>query len=245
MKIIFRIYQWLIAAPIMILITILACIFSLLVCLISGHKYGGYIIPRLWSRAVCALAFVRVKVNGTQLLDKQQAYVFVANHQSAFDIWAIYGYLGHNFKWLMKKSLEKVPMVGFTCKTVGHVFVDDSTVAGIKSTIEDAKKMLRQGMSLVIFPEGTRSHDGKMSPFKRGAFMLASEFGVPVVPITIDGAFERMSRDSYNITPGTITITIHQPIEPTENGFNTKRLMTECRTAINSALPSHHKDESV
>ncbi|MCM1319181.1 MAG: 1-acyl-sn-glycerol-3-phosphate acyltransferase [Muribaculaceae bacterium] len=242
MRYIYRIYQWIIAAPIMVVLTILACIFSLLVTMVAGHKRGGYWVPMVWSRAVCALALIRVKVIGRELLDKKQSYVFVANHQGAFDIWAIYGYLGHNFKWLMKKSLEKVPMVGFTCRVVGHVFVDDSTVAGIKETISDAEVMLHKGMSLVIFPEGTRSHDGHMMPFKRGAFMLASEFGAPVVPITIDGAFDVMSRDTYNITPGKIIITIHNPIYPGENGFNTKRLMADCRTAINSSLPPRHQD---
>lgn len=242
MKYIFRIYQWTIGAVVMVIVTILACIFSLLFSLIFGHKAGGYYVPMLWSRCVCALAFIRVKVKGKELLDKKQAYVFVANHQGAFDIWAIYGYLGHNFKWLMKKSLEKVPLVGFTCRVVGHVFVDDSSVAGIKETIKDAEVMLHDGMSLVIFPEGTRSHDGHMNPFKRGAFMLASEFGMPVVPITIDGAYKVMPRNSYNITPGTITLTIHKPIIAPEGGFNTKRLMAQCREAINSALPAENQD---
>lgn len=242
MKYIFRVYQWVIAAPIMVIITLLACIFSMLGTLVAGHRWGGYWVPMVWSRCVCALAFVRVKVKGRELLHRNQSYVFVANHQGAFDIWAIYGFLGHKFKWLMKKSLEKVPMVGFTCKTVGHVFVDDSSVAGIKQTISDAEKMLGQGMSVVIFPEGSRSHDGHMIPFKRGAFMLAGEFGLPVVPITIDGAFKVMPRHTYNITPGTITLTIHKPITPGEKGFNTKKLMADCRAEINSALPPSCQD---
>lgn len=242
MKYIFRVYQWVIAAPIMIVLTILACIFSLLGSWIFGHRWGGYWVPMIWSRCVCCLAFLRIKVYGRENLDPKQSYVFVANHQGAFDIWAIYGYLGHKFKWLMKKSLENVPLVGFTCKVCGHVFVDDSSVAGIKQTIADAEKMLSQGMSVVIFPEGSRTHDGHMIPFKRGAFMLAAEFGLPVVPITINGAFDAMPRSSYNITPGRITLTIHKPIYQPENGFNTKKLMAECRQAINSALVSKYQD---
>lgn len=97
-------------------------------------------------------------------------------------------------------------------------------------------------MSVVIFPEGSRSHDGHMIPFKRGAFMLAGEFGLPVVPITIDGAFKVMPRHTYNITPGTITLTIHKPITPGEKGFNTKKLMADCRAEINSALPPSCQD---
>lgn len=242
MKYLFRIYQWLIAAPLMIVLTILTCIGSLLTSLIFGHRWGGYWIPMIWSRCVCALAFVRVSVEGRENLDAKQSYVFVANHQGAFDIWAIYGFLGHKFKWLMKKGLEKIPMVGYTCKVCGHVFVDDSSIAGIKQTISDAEKMLSQGMSVAIFPEGSRTHDGHMIPFKRGAFMLAGEFGLPVVPITINGAYNVMSRDTYNISPGKIRLTIHKPIYPGENGFNTKKLMTECRTAINSSLVPEYRD---
>lgn len=243
MKYLFRIYQWIIAAPLMVVATILACIATLLGTLIFGHRKAGYWPPMIWSRCVCALAFVRVRVVGRHQLDAKQSYVFVANHQGAFDIWAIYGFLGHKFKWLMKKSLEKVPLVGFTCRIAGHVFVDDSSVAGIKQTIADAEKMLGNGMSLVIFPEGHRSYDGHMTPFKRGAFMLAGEFGLPIVPVTIDGAFKVMPRNSYNITPGTITLTIHEPIFPDKQGFNTRAIMKRCREEINSSLPEGHKDE--
>ena len=243
MKYLFRIYQWIIWLPLLVVITILACIFSLLGTLLFGHRWGGYWVPMVWSRMVCWISFVRVKVVGKKLLNKKQSYVFVANHQGAFDIWAIYGFLGHKFKWLMKKSLEKVPFVGFTCKMVGHVFVDDSSIAGIKQTIEDSQKMLKGGMSLTIFPEGSRTHDGHMIPFKRGAFMLAAEFKLPVVPITIDGAFSVMPRHSYYIHPGTIKVTIHEPIFPDpEKRFNTKKLMAQVRTEINSSLPAEFKD---
>jgi len=242
MKVLFRVYQWLIWAPLLVIVTVLACSFTLLGVLLFGHAKAGYGVPMVWSRVVCAISFVRVKVVGRELLDKKQSYVFVANHQGAFDIWAIYGFLGHNFKWLMKKSLEKVPMVGFTCRQVGHVFVDDSSVAGIRQTITGAEKMLKNGMSLVIFPEGSRTHDGHMIPFKRGAFMLASEFRLPVVPVTIDGAFRVMPRDTFNLTPGVITLTVHKPIFPGEGGFNTKKLMAVCRQEINSSLPAGYRD---
>lgn len=142
----------------------------------------------------------------------------------------------------MKKELEKVFMVGPACKRAGQIFVDDSNIHAIKQTIADAESTLKDGMSLVIFPEGSRSWDGKMIPFKRGAFMLASEFKLPVVPITIDGSFRTMPRSTYNITPGTITLTIHKPIYPGERGFNTKQLMAQCREVINSSLPPSDRD---
>lgn len=145
----------------------------------------------------------------------------------------------------MKKELEKIFMVGWACHRAGHVFVDDSSIGSIKQTIEEAEEKLKDGMSLVIFPEGSRSWDGKMIPFKRGAFMLASEFKLPVVPITIDGSYKAMPRFTYNITPCTITLTIHKPIYPGERGFNTKQLMAQCREEIESSLPEKDKGMSL
>ncbi len=237
MKIIFRIYQWLIAGPILLAVTILTCFFTIFGTALGGHRIFGYWPAHYWSRIMCTLWCVRIKVKGRENIDKNVSYVFVANHQGAFDIWAIYGYLNHQFKWLMKKSLEKIPLVGYSCKKAGHVFVDDSNIAGIKETIAEAEKRLKNGMSVVIFPEGSRSWDGKMIPFKRGAFMLAGEFKLPVVPITIDGSFKAMPRTTFNVTPTTITVTIHKPIYPGERGFNTKVLMQQCRDDIQSALP--------
>ena len=243
MKYLFGIYQWLIAVPILAVLTILTALTCIVASLFGAKNWGGYWPPMLWSRAVCTLLFVRVKVVGRDNIDKSKPYVFVSNHQSAFDIWSIYGYLRHPFKWMMKKSLEKVAFIGPACKSVGHVFVDDSSIKGIKDTIDDAKSTLKGNMSLVIFPEGHRSYDGKMLPFKRGAFMLAAEFGMPVVPITVEGAYDVLPRSTYNIRPGKIILHIHHPIYPGEKGFNTKQLLEQCRREIASALPEKYQGE--
>ena len=223
--------------PILVVLTAITAIITILMTTICGNHFWGYYPAHIWSRCVCAMLFVRVKVKGRENIDPSTSYVFVANHQGAFDIWAIYGYLNHDFKWLMKKELEKIFLVGRACKRAGHIMVDDSSVTGIRTTIEESEKTLQGGMSLVIFPEGSRTFDGKMIPFKRGAFMLAAEYKLPVVPITIDGAFRRMPRTTYTATPGRITLTIHKPIFPGEKGFNTKRLMKQCFDEIESALP--------
>lgn len=237
MKILYFIYQWFIAGPIFLVLTILTAIVTIIGSVIGKRDFWGYYPAHIWSRATCTLFLMRVKVEGRENIDPKTSYVFVANHQGAYDIWAIYGYLNHNFKWLMKKSLEKIFLVGDACKFAGHVFVDDSSVAGIKDTIASAEKTLKNGMSVVIFPEGSRSYDGKMIPFKRGAFMLAAEFRLPVVPITIDGSFKAMPRTTYNMHPAVIRLTIHKPIYPGEKGFNTKVLMAQCREEIQSKLP--------
>ncbi len=240
-KTLFLIYQWVITVPILALITIVTALITIVGTALGKRDYWGYWPARFWSRCVCTLWFIRIRVKGRENIDPNTSYVFVANHQGAVDIWTIYGYLNHNFKWLMKKSLEKVPFVGPACRAAGHVFVDDSNPRGIRETIGEAEQRLRGGMSVVIFPEGSRTYDGNLRPFKRGAFMLAAEFGLPVVPITIDGAFDRMPRTTYNVTPGTVNVTIHPPIYPGPRGFNTKQLLEQSREQIQSVLP-HRRD---
>ena len=241
----YRIYQWLIAAPLFIVATFITALVTSIGSLLFNGHFWGYWPPHYWCKFTCWILFIKVKVKGRENIDKNTSYIFVANHQGAFDIFSIYGFLDHNFKWLMKKSLEKIFMVGPACRRAGHIFVDDSKISAIKNTILQAEDTLKDGMSLVIFPEGSRSWDGKMIPFKRGAFMLASEFNLPVVPLTIDGSFRRMPRYTYNVTPGKIILTIHKPICPGEKGFQTKVLMAQCLEEIESSLPECDKGESL
>lgn len=233
----YLIYEYLIAGPIFIIATFITAIITFVGSFLGNRDFWGYYPPKIWSRFTCALFLIRVKVTGRENIKKGQSYVFVANHQGAYDIWTIYGFLNHNFKWLMKKELENIFLVGAACRKAGHIMVDDSSISGIRETIAESEDTLRDGMSLVIFPEGSRTWDGSMGDFKRGAFMLAAEFKLPVVPLTIDGAFKAMPRYTYNMTPTTIHLTIHPAIWPGPNGFNTKRLMAECHDTIASSLP--------
>ncbi|MCF0204913.1 MAG: 1-acyl-sn-glycerol-3-phosphate acyltransferase [Muribaculaceae bacterium] len=214
MRFIFFLYQWLIAMPILLIVTLLVSLTTIIGCALGDSRFWGYHPPKIWGRVICAMLFVRVTVRGKENVDTKTSYVFVANHQSAFDIWAVNGYMGHPFKWMMKKSLEKIPFVGTACRSAGYIMVDHSSPAAVSETMQNARKQLQNGASLVIFPEGSRTRDGKMKPFKKGAFKLATDFGLPLVPITIDGAFNVMRRDSFQVHPGHITITIHKPVSP-------------------------------
>lgn len=224
-------------SPLFILITFLTAVITIVATVVCGNnRFWGYWPAHIWSRIVCALAWVKVEVRGRENISKDTSYIFVCNHQGAFDIWAIYGYLNHNFKWLMKKSLEKIAFVGYACRRSGHVFVDSNSLQSIKDTIESARHQLKDGMSLVIFPEGTRTKTGELGDFKRGAFMLAAEFRLPVVPLSIQGAYDIMPKDSYFPRSGKILLTIHAPIIPGEKGFNTRQLLGECHDVISKSL---------
>ena len=241
MNLLRKIYLICIAAPIFILITFLTAVTTIIATAVGGNRFWGYWPAHIWSRMVCWLVDVKVEVRGRENIDKTTSYIFVSNHQGAFDIWAIYGYLNHNFKWLMKKSLEKIIFVGYACRRSGHVFVDSNSLKSIKDTINSARNQLKDGMSLVIFPEGTRTKTGEMGEFKRGAFMLAGEFRLPVVPLSIQGAFDIMPKDSYFPRRGRIILTIHKPIMPGEKGFNTRALLEECHATIKSDLTENSK----
>ena len=236
----FRIYQWVIAYPILAVLTIITAVLTIFVSALGMSRSLCYYIPHIWARLWCVLLFVRVEVRGRENIDPGTSYVFIANHQGAFDIFLIFGYLNHNFKWMMKKSLEKIPFVGFACRVSRHIMVDRSSASAINQTMVNAKKILRDGMSLVVFPEGSRTPDGKMKPFKRGAFMLATEFGLPIVPLTIDGSFRVMNKTTLNTAPGKIVLTIHRPMQQT--GERTKEVM-ESMMAESFAIIKSELDE--
>lgn len=196
----------------------------------------SYFTMRIWSKSACWLYLIRISVEGREYLNKDQSYIFLANHQGYADIVLLYGYLGHPYKWMMKEYLRKAPFIGLACEKSKQIYVGDSR-ASIAAAIEMSRQTLRNSMSMMIFPEGTRSYDGKLAPFKRGAFMLANEIGLPMVPITINGSYDVWSRNEKWMHPGKMTITIHKPISPEEcKGKSTAVIMDEMWNIINSDI---------
>ena len=235
-------YQWLIAMPILLIITILTALTTLIGCRLGNGNFWGYYPAHIWSRLFCILSLVKIEVRGRENIDKNTSYVFVSNHQGAYDIFLIYGYLNHNFKWMMKKSLRNIPFVGSACAAAGHIFVDNSTPGRLKETLQKAETTLQNGMSLVVFPEGARTFTGHMGYFKRGAFQLADELQLAVVPVTIDGSFEILPRTGKWIHRHRMILTIHEPIAPKGQGVeNIKATMAEAYTAVESSLPEKFK----
>lgn len=183
---------------------------------IFGSKIWGYYPSKWWSRLTCWLALCKIKTRGHENLDPKQSYVFVANHQGAFDIFLTYGFLNQNIIWMQKQSLRTIPLVGYASKMAGHVFVNNSTPGSTAATFKNAISKIKEGVSIVIFPEGARSHTGKMGRFKMGAFHIAHQSKLPIVPLTINGPFDILKRDTWNLKPGKLELIIHKPI-PTDN----------------------------
>lgn len=245
-RFLYLIYQWAVFVPLLILSTIWCTLTIIIGSTLGNNKFWGYAPGVLWGRFVLAAALLRIKVNRNPKLDKKQSYVFVANHQGAFDIFLVYGYLGHNFKWLMKQSLRKMPLVGFASAKAGHIFVENSTRKGIVDTMRKTRDTLRDGMSTVVFPEGHRTPDGKMAEFKKGAFQTAVSLKLPIVPITIDGAYKVAPIHSWRMNRTKITMTFHEAIPTTDITANDMdALIEKVYDIIESALPDENKKTKV
>ena len=196
MKILYILYQYLIGFPLIVVVTLFTALLTI-ICFPWRNGKLPRMVQVFWSRSVLWLLLVPIEVSGRENVDPKQSYVFVANHQSFLDVFAVYGWLPNNFKWLMKKELRKIPFVGTACAVAGHIFVDRSNPRAAMESLKYIKAQLHDGISTVIFPEGTRTKTGEMGRFKQGAFKIAMDMELPVVPISLSGFFKAMPRHQF------------------------------------------------
>jgi 1-acyl-sn-glycerol-3-phosphate acyltransferase len=199
-------------------------------------KNGDYYPAVIWCRLMCYVFLIPVKIVGREEnVEKDKNYVFVANHQGMFDIFILYGYIMKNFKWMIKKQLRKVPMLGLACEKTDHIFVDRTTPQ--KDILRNSLNVLKSGKSMAIFAEGTRTDNGKLGTFKKGAFAVANLAQKPIVPIAIQGAYDILPKGCWCAHWSPVTVTFHKPIECIgRDSENVEYLLTESRAAIAKTL---------
>ncbi len=211
LKTVYQPYKWLFVIPFMVLSTL----FHGAACIVMAVLFGadaGNIVAVSWARIACVITPIRVKIRGRYNYTREKTYVVVANHQSMVDIPVVHGWLGLRIKWVMKKELKKVPVFGPACQSLGCIYVDRSdSQAAIKSMAEARSKLTRKS-AVLFFPEGTRSRDGRLLPFKKGAFRFAMDAGLPILPITIRNSRQIMPPDSLDLCPGEVEIVIHPEV---------------------------------
>ena len=140
LRILYMLYLWLLMVPIFLVLTLLTALATIIGCQLGGERIFAYYPGMIWSRLTCYMALCPVKVYGRENIDPKKSYVFVANHQGAFDIFMIYGFLGVPVKWVMKAGIMKIPFVGRACQAAGFIFVDNSTPKAAARTITEPKK---------------------------------------------------------------------------------------------------------
>lgn len=171
-----------------------------------------YRIGRTWARLCMRIGGITYDVIGLENVPLNQTVVFCANHASQVDILALYCCLPNSIRFLAKKELFSVPFFGFVMRVAGHIPIDRSGGRAAVRSIQDAAETIRRGASVVIFPEGTRSHDGRLQPFKTGGIQVAIRSGCPIVPVAILGSYEILPRSTIWIRPGHIQVAIGKPI---------------------------------
>ncbi len=188
---------------------------------------------RLWARIILLAAGVRLKVEGAEQVPRDGPVVFMSNHESWLDIPVLLASIPVQVRFLAKKSLFSIPFFGWAIASMGFIAVDRKNRREAIKSFEQAAQRIRAGRSVLVFPEETRTPDGRLLPFQRGGFLIAIKAGLPIVPVGLEGARRCLPKYSYLLRPGTITVRFGSPI-PTEGvGVTAKdNLMEAVRTAM-------------
>jgi 1-acyl-sn-glycerol-3-phosphate acyltransferase len=209
----------------------------ILLCYLTKDENYIYKPIGWFVRLGLAMVGVKVDVKGIEHLDPAQPYILTPNHQSFIEVPLFVTYLGRNPGYLAKKEVFKYPVFGPGIRMMGVIPVDRTNSPAAVESAKQATRNIRRGKSYMVYPEGTRSKDGTLLPFKKGAFMMAIEAGVPIVPVTVSGATKIMPKGEFKLFPSTVHLIIHEPISTKDySKENVAELMQRTRAKIYSAL---------
>lgn len=202
---------YLLQAPLALLLTVLCATAAFLAAVADRSGRTTRLIGGAWSRALLGVFGVEVAVEGGANAPAGPA-VYAANHASTLDIFVVFGHLPVDFRIIFKQSVGYIPILGWSIRLAGHVPIDRANPFRARESLERAARRIAAGTSVVVFPEGTRSPDGRIGLFKRGSFRLAIEAGVPVVPVSIVGVKAIVPRGLPSVRPGLVRVVIHPPV---------------------------------
>jgi 1-acyl-sn-glycerol-3-phosphate acyltransferase len=210
-----------------VLATFILSIAAIIASFFSSTGNSVHLVARFWAKSILFVSRIKVSVKGLSNLDSSGPFVYMCNHQSYFDVLILLAYLPVQFRWLAKAELFKIPIFARAMRGAGYISIDRYKRESAFKSIDRAADKIRGGVSLMIFPEGTRSRDGSIGPFKKGGFVLSLKSGVPIVPIIINGARAIMQKGSLHITPGDVELIITRPIDTTDYSLNTRDDLVE------------------
>lgn len=204
--------------PIFVIATILMGFFSSIFALVDRSGKSSHYFARYWSRFIFWGVGVRVHLSGVENIPKGKPVIFAANHQSTMDIPAMFGYLPVQFRIMAKQVLFMIPFLGWHLYLSGNIPIDRKDARKAFGGVYKAAARIKNGISIFVFLEGTRSRDGKLHRFKRGSFTLARKLGVPLVPVAIKGTFALMPADAWTSKSGEIEVRIQSPVQVPQEG---------------------------
>lgn len=228
----FQPYKWLFYGPVLVLSMLLAAVFILLFCRWLPRFCNQKVAPG-WCSLNTLTALSSVEVNDQQRMDLSQSYIIVANHLSHFDIFLLYGRLGLDIRWVMKQELRSLPFFGVAAEKLGHIYIDRRDRAKAHAQLKQAQQKFTSGSSIIFFPEGTRSEGGTLLPFKSGAFVMAKQMQLPILPVVLTGTETVLPPRSLDLYPGKTVMTVLEPIGQDEViNMSHEELKERARNAI-------------
>ena len=234
----YQLYVWLIFVPIVMVLTVIFSTLTVVFATLVSPHFASRVFAVTWAKLAAWLTPVRVTVDGSEFAEPDRSYVVACNHQSMYDILVVYGWLRLDLKWVMKKELRKMPAIGIGCEKAGHIFVERRNPKQAAKAITEALERLGNGIGILFFPEGTRSLDGHLLPFKKGAFRTAIDQQIPLLPVTVVGTRDILPAKSLRLFPGSARLVIHPAIETRGMTLDDmEELMATTRSTIASALP--------
>ncbi len=228
-----------------VLVTIIFGILAILASFIDIKGRLPHKIAGIWARSIMAASPIEVTVKGLSNIDPDKSYIYMSNHQSNYDIPILLGYLPVQFRWLAKIELFRIPLFGYAMKRAGYICIDRSNQKSAFESLKKAAGIIRDGVSVMIFPEGTRSMDGNIGSFKKGGFVLAIESGVPILPVIIRGTYSVMPKSRLLIKPGKVTLQVLKPVETSDYTKETKdELMEKIRNIMCESIDDEKRGNS-
>lgn len=238
----YQLYAWLIFLPLAAVLTLFFSTMTVITAWLVNPNVASRVFGSTWARVLASLTPIRVRVEGAEHAQQDRSYVVASNHQSQFDILVIYGWLKLDMKWVMKQELRKIPGIGIGCEKAGHIFIERRNPKQAAAAINAALRRLGDGIGILFFPEGTRSKDGRLLPFKKGAFRTAIDQQIPLLPVTVVGTRDILPARTLRLFPGTARLVIHPPIETAGMTLDhLDELMAHAREIIASALPEDQR----
>ncbi len=228
---------------VLIFSTLISSILGIIVGLISRKWPLVDCVSRTWSRSLLRPFGVKTTIEGTEHLEPGQNYVFVANHQSWTDVFATVDKIPAKIRMIAKKELFKIPVFGWALWACGNISIDrEKREKGVKSIEKAIRHIKKYGFSILLYPEGTRSEDGEMLPFKKGAFVLAIKLKMQIVPVTILGSRAVMPKHSFKMNSGRIHMIINKPVNTENMTYNNRKdLLTDIENTIKNQFNKNNK----